>query len=415
MKTSSLSKLTIFTFINFIILSAFSQYNNAFRIKITGNNYSDETIIRLVNGASQNFDSNYDAWKLFSPNPNVPSIYTQMGNGQELSINSLPELSEDKSIDIYTNIPISGTYTITIEEIYALSSNYKISLTDNTSSSHYRIWGDTSLTFTLNSQQNVSSFSFNISTPLISTTTNESCFEMGDGAIALTNPGNTDWNTEIYDNNNNLVQSGNSNFNQFNINNIIPGNYIAKVSSKGIVDQFNFSINAAPILIADFNLDKDTIYISDGGEISLTDNSQNAQNYTWDFDDGGYSNNQNPIYSYSNVGEYNITLTASNSNCLSVTNQQLTVLQSPNITTSINNLVAENFQLINQGNGNYEIVADNSFNNTISIYDINGKIILKDISNSNNYRFSINDKANGIYIVNAISENGELFQQKIIN
>ena len=95
-------KTIAITLVNLITLTGFSQLNNAFRFKITGNGYSDETIIRLVNGASVNFDGSYDAWKLFSLNPNVPSLYTQISNGQELSINALPEFTKDPSITIYT-------------------------------------------------------------------------------------------------------------------------------------------------------------------------------------------------------------------------------------------------------------------------------------------------------------------------
>jgi len=354
----NLSKTIVTTFILlFSSLAIFSQNNNAFRFKITGNNYSDETIIRLLNGATQNFDGSYDAWKLFSPNPNVPSIYTQISPGQELSINSLPEFAEDTSITIYTNIPANGTYTINIEEIFALTSNYKISLTHISSNTHFRLIGDTSIVFNFNTQQNSPSFTFNISTAIASSVINETCFAMNDGEIIIDNAGNSDWDIMLVDSNNNIVINNTLNTSTSNINNLAPGNYSALISSKGIVEQVNFTITAAANLQAIFNLNQDTIYLSNGGLINLTNTSLNAQNYNWNFDDGGTSSSTNPSHTYTSTGDFDITLTASTQNCVSSISKQLTVLLSPTVITSINNISNLDLKLSNLGSGNYKITS----------------------------------------------------------
>ena len=406
-------KIGMLILINLISIAVFSQNNNAFRFKITGNNYSDETIIRLVNGATQNFDGNYDAWKLFSPNPNVPSIYTQVAVGQELSINALPEFTEDKSITIYTNIPVNGTYTINVEEIFALTSNYKISLTDMSSNTHYRLLGDTALTFNFTTQQNSPSFTFNISTAITTSISNETCFSMDDGSIMINNAGNTDWNIQILDAANNTVVNSNSNSSLNNYNNLLPGNYTAQVNSKGILDEFSFTIIAAANLTANFNLNKDTVYLSEGGEINVSNNSQNAQNYTWNFGDGGTSFNENPTYNYSTIGNFDITLSASNTNCISDVVKQVTVLQSPSVITSIDNTNTENIRLANFGNGNYQLTTTNYSNKQISVYDISGKLVFEDVSSESNYKLSLVNNSSGIYILNVTTEEGQLFQEKL--
>ncbi len=406
-------KIATLILISLISLTAFTQNNNAFRFKISGNNYSDETIIRLVNGASQNFDGSYDAWKLFSPNPNVPSIYTQITPGQELSINALPEFTEDMSITIYTNIPANGIYTIDIEEIFALTSNYKISLTDISSTTHYRILGDTSLVFNFNTQQNSPSFTFNISTSLVTTPTNETCFNMNDGSIMVNNAGNTDWDIQILDAANNTIVNNNSNSSLNNYNNLLPGNYTAQVSSKGIVDEFSFTISPAANLTSDFNLNKDTVYISEGGEINTTNNSLNAQNYTWDFGDGGSSFDISPIYNYSSTGNYVVTLSASNNNCTEDNTKQITVLQSPNVITSINNINTENIQLANLGNGNYQLITAEHSNKQIMVYDINGKLVFEDVSVNDIYNLSLSNNSSGIYILNVMTKDGQFLKEKL--
>lgn len=47
-----------------------------------------------------------------------------------------------------------------------------------------------------------------------------------------------------------------------------------------------------------------------GNDFTFTNNSQNASNYNWDFGDGGMSSDISPAYSYSQAGNYTVTLTA---------------------------------------------------------------------------------------------------------
>jgi PKD repeat protein len=406
-------KSVLFLIINLIAITAFSQSNNAFRIKITGNGYSDETIIRLLNGATQNFDGSYDAWKFFSPNPNVPSIYTQVSNGQELSINTLPEFTEDKSVTIYTNIPVNGSYTINFEEIYGLTSNYKISLSDISSNTHFRLLGDTALAFNFNAQQNSPSFTFNISTATTTTVIDESCYNMNDGSLLVNNPGNTDWDIEITNAANNIIVNSTSNTNISNYNNLPPGAYTAKVSSKGIIDEVSFTIAPAANLIANFSLNKDTLYVSEGGTLNITNTSQNAQNFSWDFGDGGYSSDINPTYNYSTIGIYDVTLVSSNLNCSEATTKHITVLLSPNVVTSIHGNNTESMSLLSLGNGNYQIISMVSYNKTVVVYDARGSKIYEDRTAENKYQVSLTNQPSGIYIINVVSENGQVIQEKV--
>lgn len=400
--------------LNLIVLTGAAQYNNAFRFTITGNGYSDETIIRLVNGATENFDGSYDAWKLFSANPNVPSIYTQVSVGQELSINSLPEFTEDQSITLYTNIPANGSYTINVEEIYALTPNYKISLTDISSATHVRLLGDTAITFTFNAQQNSPTFTFNVSTPLVYSAADETCYSMEDGSLAIQNSGNTNWDIQISNSYANIVVNNNSNSCINTYYNLVPGNYTAQVSSNGIIDEFNFFIASALNLVADFALNTDTIYLSEGGEVLISNNSQNAQNYFWNFGDGGSCTDINPAYSYSVIGNYDITLTANNTNCISESIKQITVLQSPSVITSIDNINTQNIKLASFGNGNYQLTTANYLNKQIAVYDLKGSLIHEADFSENNYNLSLTNNTSGIYILKIVAEDGKIFQEKLV-
>ena len=409
----TIQKTLLLILINLISFLAFAQFNNAFIVKITGSNYSDETIIRLLNDATESFDSNYDSWKLFNPNPNVPSIYTQVASGQELSINSLPEFTEDKSIIIFTNIPVSGVYTITVEQIFELTNNYKVSLTDLSSSTHYRILGDTSLSFTFNTQQNSPSFQFNISTLATTATTKETCFNSNDGTLLINNAGNSDWVSEIYDLNNNLIASNNANSNISNFNNLSSGNYIAKISSKGIIDEIIFTIDSALNLTADFSLNNDTVYLNEGAEINITNSSLNASNYSWDFGDGGTTSNANPNYIYSSVGDYQVKLSSYNSNCVSQNTKSVTVLLSSEIITSIKQNNQEEMSISYYANYNYQIETNDIQNKRILVYDVKGAIVIDKQFTDKNYMLSLSNNTSGIYIINVTNEKNQTFKQKI--
>jgi PKD repeat protein len=65
-----------------------------------------------------------------------------------------------------------------------------------------------------------------------------------------------------------------------------------------------------PVAIPDF-----TYTIVNDNEVHFTNNSQEATNYYWDFDDGDDSNEENPVHIFTEDGGYYVTLYASNDDC----------------------------------------------------------------------------------------------------
>ncbi len=88
------------------------------KLRTESGDYSDETIVRFIDGTVDEFNGKEDAFKMFSNNPDVPMIYSLTINSNEypLAINSLP------TEDIGTTIPLgfktsgSGTYSIKVSE-----------------------------------------------------------------------------------------------------------------------------------------------------------------------------------------------------------------------------------------------------------------------------------------------------------
>ena len=81
-------------------------------LQVTGNNFSDKTIIHFNEQATTDFDGNYDAFKLMSANMQVPMIYTGNKENTQFAINGLPQVVEGISIPVSLRIGADGTYIV---------------------------------------------------------------------------------------------------------------------------------------------------------------------------------------------------------------------------------------------------------------------------------------------------------------
>lgn len=78
------------------------------KLKVSGNNFSDETAIYFSEDATIGFDSQMDAHKLFSLEASAPNIYSVANNG--MAVNVLPEIAP-----VAMNVKVgteTGTYTV---------------------------------------------------------------------------------------------------------------------------------------------------------------------------------------------------------------------------------------------------------------------------------------------------------------
>jgi len=88
-----------------------SEVANLVRLNVSDNEYNDDMVIRFLDEASEGFDYDYDARKLFAYNEEIPQIYS-MANGY-MAINSLPATSMVPT-GFRTNI--AGEFTIVATE-----------------------------------------------------------------------------------------------------------------------------------------------------------------------------------------------------------------------------------------------------------------------------------------------------------
>jgi hypothetical protein len=91
--------------------------NQIIKLQIAGNNLTDETAIVFTDFATENFDNNFDALKLFSPVTNAPQIYSVSNDFEYFAINSLNILDENTTIQLGLRAETEGEYSISLSEI----------------------------------------------------------------------------------------------------------------------------------------------------------------------------------------------------------------------------------------------------------------------------------------------------------
>ena len=126
----------------------FKQGNLPFRINVLKGSYTDQTTLRIGSGATMNFDSQYDAYKMYSTSANVPSICTISKDAGELSINSINSNSGG-SIPVKITAVTSGLAQLSFENLSGLSDFNCVYLEDKQSGTFVDVLTSSGYTFYL--------------------------------------------------------------------------------------------------------------------------------------------------------------------------------------------------------------------------------------------------------------------------
>ncbi|RLD61463.1 MAG: hypothetical protein DRJ05_02530 [Bacteroidetes bacterium] len=103
--------------------------DNLLRLTVDGNSYSDQTIIIFIAGATEGFDSDYDAYKL-SGIPAAPQFYSII-TCCNLAVNALPPMEADVTVQMGFDVGATTTYTISATDLYTFDPSITIHLFDS--------------------------------------------------------------------------------------------------------------------------------------------------------------------------------------------------------------------------------------------------------------------------------------------
>jgi len=99
------------------------------KLRVSGNNYSDEIILNKLADATVNFDNQFDALKLRGYEL-APQLYSLSKDNEDLSINSFPETEDYSVIPIGLEVGAAATYTLSVNELAEFGSSGKLYLED---------------------------------------------------------------------------------------------------------------------------------------------------------------------------------------------------------------------------------------------------------------------------------------------
>jgi hypothetical protein len=102
--------------------------NDLLKLTVTGNGYSDQTIVVFVPDATPGFDPEYDAYKLMGI-IEAPQLYSIIP-GINLAINALPQILVNLEVQLGFKVGVINTYTITATELTSFDPSVTIFLDD---------------------------------------------------------------------------------------------------------------------------------------------------------------------------------------------------------------------------------------------------------------------------------------------
>lgn len=156
-------------------------------------------------------------------------------------------------------------------------------------------------------------------------------------------------------------------------------------------------ICATPTPVAEFT-SSTTLGVTD-----FTDASIDAVVYNWDFDGLGTSTLQNPSFTFSSNGTYNVCLTAESvDGCTDVVCHNVVVTG-----LGLNELSSVKMNVYpNPSNGNFTIESNSNITR-ISVKNVIGQNVFTKNVNANNTQISLEDMNNGFYFIELETENGK--------
>ena len=409
------------TSINFNLSDLSSSYNANFArssnginfplvIKINGdvNSYNDKIYLNTGASFTSNFDDGFDVGKLLSPIPDyAPNIYFLDSINNKLSNNYI---NNNQSVSIPLAAIIGtyahGNYTISFENLSEFMVGACLSLEDlhNGVITDLRI--DSNYTFISDTNAINPRFLIHINTAYDIDVLNSNCFNDSSGSISLNGTSINGNFYKLLNSQGNLLDSIVAINNTVSFDNLLAGNYsiFTNDSNSCSLNNHNIIVSEPTQVIADFLFPSDTIYCdsSSTAEVSFSNRSVGALEFLWDFNNGNFSNNENPTQTFSS-GDYVVKLTSfmdSTHICFSTINKLITIVDSSAI-SNLNKVSSSiNYQIHDQ---KLFIHLDNkilSNDEKLEIFDLSGKLILSKLipTEENEIFINLKDLRNGIYI-----------------
>jgi hypothetical protein len=383
--------------------------SNVLRLKVEGDNVSDEMVIHLNEAATNQFDSNFDAKKMFSNDPMNPSI-SSICNNKDMAINSLPFNGNTTKIPVRVTVGKNGMYKLTWTGLEGFADGSCFVLEDMDKAIKTSLQKDQVYYFNATAGFKAPRFIIHISTPLPNTITNAKCSNSSDGSITVSNASNTTTLVQLRDEDTNILEEAQVE-NSYTFSNLKEGLYTITYPEAlgcGSMSQ-SVKVSANKAISAEFEMSSSAVFTDD--DVTFTSPQIKSNNLTWDFGDGTIAIGTNKVtHQYKNEGIYNVSMTNQSGDC--------SITESSTITVRTGAASATNNMDINMQNGLYYAVfyfTENAKAN-ISIVNALGQEVLPNYNfegKNGKVKLEMENLVSGVYLV-SVSCGEKVLTKKIV-
>ena len=391
--------------------------SNDMHVFLSGNinNYKDELIVRRLPNASESYDQGLEFPKLFTELPDEsPSLSVLCDDSIDLCVAAVNDvISSELKLSAISGLNTQGNYTLNFSIPDGFMEYGCIELEDLHNGVITDLRSDTSYAFVSSDTTTEPRFLLKMYRDYSVYSTTPSCYNIDDASILIEGDSLFANTYDLYSNGA-LISSSTANGNSILFNGLFAGNY--QISSNQLFTCNNnivaVELNQPDEISAEFTFNEDTLIIGQfPAQLQLTNTSIGATNYTWNFDDGNFSNEIHPVHFYANTGSYDLTLLAENPSfplCYSQEIRNVVVLDSTslNIDKPISNNGFSAYSINENVFIDFNVTTPSNFN--VSLYNALGQIIYSDnllINNSVSKEIRGVLNKNQIYILVISSEN----------
>ena len=386
-------------------------------VKITSdqNSYFDYAHIEANANFSSAYDSSYEISKLYSPYPDyAPNIFYLDSDSNDLDRICI---NNNQDIDLFFDVKVGalahGNYTLNFENISNFMIGSCISIEDLHTGISTDLRLDSNFTFMSDSTAISPRFKMTVEVDYDIHVTNSTCFQDSSAFVKLFGTGIHGSYFNLLDFTGLVVDSVIANGDSLLFDNLISGvfNFSTNHSGRCSVDNQEIVILEPENVISNFITATDTFFIDSGNiNIYFNNNSLGSSAYLWDFGDGTFSNQINPMHTFIYPGVYTVELTAyndSSATCSDSFTKTLVVINNPftNVFEHSNN------QNLISYNNNFLNISSSKMFEQIKIYDLSGRELL---SAHYNNRLPL-QLSKGIYIVKLINNKFSYTQKVYVN
>ncbi|NTW26047.1 MAG: T9SS type A sorting domain-containing protein, partial [Lentimicrobium sp.] len=139
---------------------------NILDLKVEGSNKTDYARVCFYDQATESFDGDFDAYKLFSYSDGIPELYTLAAGDVPLAINTGPLSKLKGSVAMGFKPGAQGSYTVTAENIGSFDSEAVINLEDLATGTIQELTKNPVYSFTAGPDDNASRFMLHFFAPV---------------------------------------------------------------------------------------------------------------------------------------------------------------------------------------------------------------------------------------------------------